>query len=81
MRKFGRIMTTIVLVGIVYMLVLVIMPFMSDLASTANTTMAATSNVSNYPGGQEVVLIAPWILWFAPGVIGMVVVFLILKSP
>jgi len=55
--------------------------WINDLASTANTTMAATSNLSNYPGAAEGVLVAPWFLWFCPAVIGMIVIVVILKKP
>ena len=68
-------------VGILYLFMMVIMPVMTDLASTANTTMGVSSNVSNYPGAQEGVLAAPYFLWFVPGGLGMVSVIFILLKP
>jgi len=69
------------MVFIAYLAMLIIMPFVSDMASTANVTMAASSNLTNYPGSAEAVLAAPWILWWVPGVIGMVLVVIVLKQP
>lgn len=81
MGKIGAVSVVVVAVCILYLLMLVIMPVMADFASTANTTMAASSNLTNYPGAAEGVLVAPWFLWFAPGVVGMVAVVIILKRP
>ena len=81
MNKLGKIVVVTIAVFILYLLMLVVMPFFSDMASTANTTMAASSNLTNYPGGAEGVLAAPLILWFVPGAIGMVVVVIILRQP
>jgi len=80
MNKVRAIVITIVIVIIVYLLLLVTMPVVSDLASTSNTTMAATSNLTNYPGAAEGVLAAPWVLYFVPGAIGLVVIVFILKG-
>jgi len=79
MNKIGAVIIVMGAVIAVYLLLLVTMPILVDFASTANTTMAATSNMTNYPGTQEAVLSTPWVLWFAPGVIGMIVVVIILK--
>lgn len=68
-------------VFMVYILMLVVMPFMTDLASSVNTTMAASSNLTNYPGSAEGVLAAPWVLWFIPASIGMIGIVVVLKQP
>jgi len=81
MSKIGRVILVVVGVILLYLLLLVIMPILTDFASTANTTMTASSNLTNYPGAAEGVLIAPYLLWWAPGVIGMVAVVFILKKP
>ena len=81
MGKVGAVIVVVAATIIVYVLLLVTMPILTDFASTANTTMAATSNLTNYPGAAEGVLMAPWLVWFAPGVICMTVVVVILKRP
>ena len=79
MKKFGPVVMVILFVSVVYMILLVIMPFMSDTVSTANTTMAATSNMTNYPGTGEFLLSMPWILWFIPACVGIIAIVIILK--
>ena len=77
--KLGSVAWIVGLVIIAYLFLLVAMPVITDAVSTANTTMAATSNMSNYPGTQEGVLATPWILFFVPGVIGIIAVVLVLR--
>jgi hypothetical protein len=79
MGKIGGVAVILVLVVCTYLMMLVVMPFVSEVVSTANTTMAASSNMSNYPGTGEAVLSTPWALWFLPGVIGTAAVVIILK--
>jgi len=79
MNKFGAIIVTIVLVVIVYLLMLIVVPFLSDIVSTANTTAAASENITNLPGSTSFLLAIPWILWFVPGTIGIVAVIMILR--
>lgn len=81
MGKLGGVIIIVAAVIFVYLLVLVFQTVLVDAVSTANTTMAASSNMSNYPGTQEAVLASPWVLWFAPGVIGMIAVVIRLKRP
>jgi len=80
MSSIGKVSIVVVFVVIVYLLMLVLMPIFTDLASTANNTMASTSNVSNYPGAQEGIVAAPLLLWFVPAGIGGIAVVLILKK-
>jgi len=79
MNKIGQVTLVIVAVIVLYLIMLVVMPLVSDMASTANTTMAASSNLSNYPGATEGIMAAPWVLWFVPGCIGMILIVVILK--
>ena len=79
MDKLGSVAWIIGGVIICYLLMLVFMPFLAETASTANTTMAATSNMSNYPGTSEAVLSAPWVLWFVPAVGGIIALVLVLR--
>ena len=79
MNKIGQVILVVVAVSILYLILLVIMPVLTDIASTANATMTASSNLSNYPGSAEGVVAAPWLLWFTPFGIGMIAIVVILK--
>ena len=80
MNKILWIGVTVAAVVIVYLIMLVVMPIVADFAATANTTIDASSNMSNYPGTSGFLLAIPWIMWFVPGAGGIIVVIAILKS-
>ena len=80
MQKLVWIAIVVALVSACYLIMLITMPLVSDLAATANSTMNATSNMSLYPGTSEALMASPWILWFIPGAIGIGVIIVILKS-
>lgn len=79
MSKIGHIAIVTVIVFFTYLVMLVVMPVVVDLSLTANATAAAGSNMSLYPGGSEILIASPWILWWVPGVIGMIAIIAILK--
>ncbi len=80
MNKIGAIAITIGVVIMAYLLILVVMPFLADAAASANVTMNATSNMSNYPGTSGFILAIPWILYYVPGVLGMILIVGILRT-
>ncbi len=80
MKKFGMVFAIVCVVAVSYLILTVIMPFLTETASTANTTAFATSNVSDYPGASEGLIVAPWLLYFAPAVIGIVAIIITLKA-
>lgn len=80
MNKMGAVLLTVVVVCVAYFLVIVAVPFLAETINSANTTMAASSNMSNYPGTSEFMLSVPWLMYFVPGVIGIIVIVLILKA-
>lgn len=80
MGKIGQVFIVMFVVGMAYLLLMVVRPVLTETASTANTTMHATSNMSLYPGTAETVIAMPWILWFVPAVIGIAVIVMILKK-
>ena len=81
MNKIGHVAIVVTLVVVVYLILLVVIPFLADVTLTTNTTIASSGvNVSAMPGSTEILILSPWFLWFAPGVIGMVVIIIILKS-
>ena len=84
MSKFGQVAIVVGIMIILYLLLLVIIPILSDFASTANITASSVPGrnvTADYPGSTEGLLAAPWVLWFCPGVIGMISVVIILKRP
>jgi len=81
MHKIGQVIVVVVVMIAVYLIMLVVMPVIVDVVATANSTMNASSNMSMYPGTSPAVVATPWILWFVPGVIGMIAVVVILKNP
>lgn len=81
MNKFGAVFAISALIIVVYLFLLVIMPIITDLALTANTTMNATSNMSLYPGTSGFLMSIPWIVFFVPGVIGIAIIVVILRTP
>lgn len=79
----GKVRMTLLLIGallVVYLIMLVTIPVITDIASSVNTTMAASTNMTNFPGAQGALLGAPWWLWWAPFGIGCVVEVQILRS-
>lgn len=80
MGKIGAVIMVVGFVIIVYLILLVAMPILVDTAATANATMDATSNMTNYPGTAGALVSAPWALFFVPGAIGIAAIVIILKK-
>ncbi len=51
-----------------------------DITTEAADTMAATSNMSNYPGTYEAVSAFPVYVWFIPGGVGLIATVVFLKQ-
>lgn len=81
MNKLLMLLFIIGLVVGAYILLLVVMPTITDIINTANTTMAATSNMSNYPGMQYATVSTPWALIFIPGILGIFAIVIVLRAP
>lgn len=79
MNKIGQVIIVTLIVGAAMLLLLTFMPVVTEMANTANTTMAVTANMSRMPGTQETMVAAPWVLFWALPVIGMVAIVIILK--
>lgn len=81
MNKLGAVVIVIVMVAACYLIMLVVIPdVVVPLIESANETMTASSNMSDYPGSQSFLVSTPWILFFVPGTIGIIVITLILRS-
>jgi len=81
MNKLGAVLIIIGLLVAVNLFLLAGMPVIREMVSTANETITASSNLSNYPGTQETLVATPWILYFVPNCIGIAVIVVILKRP
>ena len=81
MKKLGYVTIVIVMVAICYLTMLVYMPIITGLVSTANTTIATSgANLTAMPGATSFLISTPWLIWWAPGVIGMALVVIILRE-
>ncbi len=80
MNKYKTVILTLVFVSIAYLLMIVFVPILGDFAGSANATMAASSNMANYPGTSGFLLATPWIMWFVPGAIALIVIIITLKK-
>ena len=80
MKKLGAVLIVIGVVAACYLVLMTVMGTVTDLAETANATITASSNLTNYPGASEGLIAAPWVLWWVPGTIGMILIVMILRS-
>jgi len=78
-KKLGYSVILWVFVAISYLVITVIMPAVNSIVSTANATLVATSNMSNYPGLQPGIETSPLWLYFIPALVGVVIQVIILK--
>jgi len=79
MEKIKTIGVIFILVGIVNLLLLITIPFLSDITVSTNLTLNATSNMSQYPGTSGFLLATPWILYFIPNVAGIIAIIIVLR--
>ena len=69
MHKVGGVIVVCAVVFIVYLIMLVTMPTIVEVTLIANSTINASGiNTTLQPGSTEILIAAPWILWFVPGV-------------
>lgn len=80
MNKLGAVLIVIAMMVVVNLFLLVAMPILVDFATTANTTITADHDLTRYPGASEGLMASPWVLYFAPNVVGMIVIVIILKT-
>ncbi|MFC1962087.1 hypothetical protein ACFLWN_03480 [Chloroflexota bacterium] len=80
MRKIGLIILTLGITIFAYIFLTLIMPTFITITNTANTTMAATSNMSNYSGTAEALTGSPLWLYFVPAELCGVAIVGILKG-
>ena len=81
MRQLGYVLIVIVMVALCYVTMLVYMPVINTMVQTANATITASgANLTAMPGSTSFLISTPWLMWFAPAVIGMIAVCIILRE-
>ena len=65
---------------IAYLALAFMFPAFVEIVSTANTSIAASANMSNFPGTLPVVNSAPLWIWAVPGLVGIVGTVIVLKK-
>lgn len=68
-----------VFVIVAYLFIAVFMPAGRELVSEASTELAASANMSNFPGTQEAVDSSPVWIWALPGLVGVIFTAVTLK--
>lgn len=79
-NKIKQVIFIIAGVVLVYVFLTIIIPILADFAGTANATITASSNFTDYPGTQAVLVGAPFWIYFIPGIVGIVAIVFVLKS-
>lgn len=80
MEKFKFVSIVVFFVVLTYIMLTSFMPVISDLSEASATEVQATAdNISNYVGAVESVQYMPLLLYFIPGVIGLVAIVWKLK--
>lgn len=64
---------------VAYIILAVFMPAGQELVSQASTDIAASANMSNFPGAQEMVDSSPVWVWVIPGLVGVIFTAITLK--
>lgn len=77
--KIGWVMGIWAAIIIVYLVMTAAMPAFNEIIQTTNSTLAATSNLSNYPGLQDSVESAPLWLYVIPAAVGGIATVVVLK--
>lgn len=80
MNKFG--MLAIMWVGIIFAYVILAfsMPVLISITANTTATMAASANMSNFPGTSEGITLFPLLAWFIPGAVGVAATVVALRS-
>lgn len=80
MQKAGRIVIIIIVVAAAYGMITIFQPITNSMVQTANSSIAASSNWSNYPETQAVLLGWPFWLWMLPGSAGVLATVVVLTK-
>jgi hypothetical protein len=79
MNKAKTILFIIAGVILAYVCIAFTMPLLSETAETAVVEVEKSPNVDQYIGAREGPRITPWVIYFLPGVIGVLATVIVLK--
>ena len=79
MSKTNEIATIIIGVIMVYIPLAIFIEFVANQSVTTNATLAAAHNMAQYPGTSGFLLSTPWLLYFFPAIIGIILIIVALK--
>lgn len=79
-KKLAYVALTWGMIILVYIILAVLQTPIQTITAGASSNLTATSNMSNYPGALEVVDMFPLIVWFIPGLVGIVATAVFLKQ-
>lgn len=80
-QKVKVVLGLIIGVVVVYLFLLAVMPAITALVNTANTSLSASANMTSFPGTAEAVNSFPWYVWFIPGGVGIAAIIGVLRMP
>lgn len=75
-------LVSLILAGIVtaYIVMLATQGATNSIIASVNSTLVATSNMTNYPGTQAFIESFPLWQWFIPAIVGLVAIVVVLKT-
>jgi len=79
LSKIGWVLGIWVAITVVYIVMTAAMPGINTIVQTANSTINATSNLSNYPGLQDTIESSPLWLYVIPAAVGGIATVVVLK--
>ena len=77
--KVRQIIFVIIAVVLLYIPLSIFINFLADTSVTVNQTLAAAHNMTQYEGTNGFLLAAPWLLYFAPFALGLILIISILR--
>jgi len=79
MNKIKTVAYIIGAVIVCYVLMIAVMPFVQELAFSVADDIELAHDMTQYVAADSGLRIVPWLLWFLPGVIGIVALVLTLR--
>ena len=77
--KVKQIIWVIVAIVIVYLPLSLFVNFLAETTVIVNQTLAAAHNMAQYEGTSSFLLASPWLLYFAPFGLGLIIIVGILR--
>lgn len=80
MSKAKAIFGVIIGVIVCYGVLAVFVKFLADQSVTTNQALDVAHNMAQYPGTSGFLLSTPWIMYFVPTVIGIILIVMVLRQ-